>query len=86
VLDTTGTNSLLFNGKYSDFSQQWYSVVGITIFTTAFINGITPVSQLGKWCLFDCLRFLDRGCSSDKKKTKKIIQEEYEAIYTGQNI
>ena len=29
---------------------------------------------------------MDRGCSRDKKKTKKIVQEEYEALYTGELI
>ena len=28
-------------------------------------------------------RCLDRGCSFDKKKTKKLLQSEYEATYIG---
>ena len=86
VLKTTGTDSFAFDGKYADFSTTWYSVVGITIFTTAFINGITPVFTLIQMCVAGCKRCCDRGCSSDKKKTRKTIQSEYEAVYTGQQI
>lgn len=74
VVKTTGTDGFLFDGQYSDFTSSWYGVVGITIFTTAFINGITPVGDLYKWCLGSFKRFCDRGCSGDKKKTRKQLQ------------
>ena len=32
------------------------------------------------------LRCLDRGCSRDERKTRKVVQEEYEALYTGKRI
>ena len=32
------------------------------------------------------LRCLDRSCSRDEKRTRKIIQSEYEAQYTGKQI
>ena len=83
VLKSTGTQDLAFDGDYADFNTEWYNVVGITIFTTAFINGITPVLTLLQMCIASCKRCCDRGCSSDRSKTKKIIQSEYEAIYTG---
>ena len=86
ALNATGTSSLVFNGKYSDFSQQWYSVVGITLLTTCFINGVSPIVNLGFWGLACCKRFLDRGCTNDSKKTRKILQEDYEATYTGKEI
>ena len=73
----------MFNGDYSDFSAEWYKVVGITIFTTALINGISPVFSAATWGLSCCLRCLDRGCSFNKKKTKKVLQTEYEKVYTG---
>jgi len=48
-LNTVGLNGLFFNGKYRDFTTEWYSVVGITIFTTAIINGLTPVAAFGQY-------------------------------------
>ena len=49
VLNTTGTSNIFFDGDFSDFSAEWYGVVGITIFTTAFINGLTPLGAFGQW-------------------------------------
>lgn len=46
---TTGTSGILFNGDYSDFSTDWYAVVGITIFTNSFIGGLTPVAGLSAY-------------------------------------
>ena len=86
VLKTTGTDSFAFDGEYADFSTSWYNVVGITIFTTAFINGITPIFTLSQMCIAGFKRLLDRGCSSNRAKTKKTIQSEYEAVYTGAQI
>ena len=74
---------MFFNGDYRDFTPEWYDVVGITIFTTAVTNGIAPVATLSAYFIAGFQRCLDRGCSRDEKKTKKIIQEEYEALYTG---
>ena len=46
-LKMAGLNGLFFNGDYGDFTTEWYSVVGITIFTTAIINGLTPIAAAG---------------------------------------
>ena len=86
VTKATGTSGFLFNGDYSDFNTEWYALVGITIFTNAFIGGITPVSGLSAYFIGLFKRCLDRGCSKDIRKTKKIMQAEYEAVYTGQLI
>jgi hypothetical protein len=29
------------------------------------------------------IRFIDRGCTSNKRNTRQIIQREYELLYTG---
>lgn len=83
LTETTGTSGILFNGDYSDFNTEWYSVVGITIFTNSFIGALTPVAGLSAYFIGGFKRCLDRGCSKDIRKTKKIMQEEYEAVYTG---
>lgn len=85
-LNRTGLNSMFFNGDYRDFTPEWYDVVGITIFTTAITNGIAPVATISAHLIAGVKRCLDRGCSKDEKKTKKIIQEEYEELYTGKQI
>ena len=86
VLLTTGSSDLFFNGKYADFTTEWYGVVGVTIFTTAFINGLTPLGAFGQWVGKYAQQCLDRRCSSDRKKTSKILQSEYEDVYTGKVI
>ena len=45
---------------------------------------LTPhLSNLSFQLLDSCKRFCDRGCTTDPRKTKKIIQEDYEDLNTG---
>lgn len=47
----------LFNGKFSDFTAEWYSVVGFSVFITCFINTINPHwIHLGSWLVSACKR------------------------------
>ena len=65
---------MAFNGEYDGFTTKWYSIIGVTIFTTCLINGLTPVAVLNEWAVGyfkGCI--LDRKCSSDRKKTSKLI-------------
>ena len=86
VLKATGLNQFFFNGEYNEFPAPWYGVVGITIFTTCFINSITPIAAAGGWVVKLLLRWLDRKCTRDARKTRKILQEDYEKVYTGNEI
>ena len=49
VLGQIGVSDLVFSGEYYEFSSEWYKVIGITIFTSAVINGFTPASAVSKW-------------------------------------
>ena len=73
LLTTAGLNGVLFDGNYGDFTTAWYDAVGVTIFTTAFINGITPITNISAIVISWLKRCCDRGCSSDNKKTRKTI-------------
>ena len=75
----------IFNGKYSDFSFDWYAKVGMTLQLTMMTQIIVPpiikiVSSLVP--LFK--RWKDRGYSSDRRNTQQVLQEEYEELYTGE--
>lgn len=61
-------------------------MVGITIFTTAIINGLTPAGDLWKFAQGFLTQCLDKRCSRDPKKTSKVIQDDYEKVYTGRLI
>lgn len=87
ALIATGAHGFAFNGEFHDFDPKWYSVVGVTIFTTCLINGLTPIAVVNEWAVGyakGCV--LDRGCSRDEKKTKKVIQSEYEKVYLGREV
>ena len=86
VLEMLGLEDFFFDGDYADFTTRWYNVVGITIFTTAFINGVLPVSTIYVMVLGNLKRCWDRGCGCDKRKTKRLLQNEYEAMYIGNSI
>ena len=86
ALSSTGTEEMAFNGKYHDFNTEWYEVVGMTIFTTAIINGLTPVGTGASVLIGYGKGLWDRGFKKDKKKTKTMLQEHYEKVYTGPTI
>jgi hypothetical protein len=61
----------LFQGKYPDFTVEWYKVVGSTISFTMVINIITPhTGALIGMFVGGLKKCLDRGCSCDKRITK----------------
>lgn len=79
-------NFPFFSGVYADFDVEWYRVVGSTIALTMILNVFTPhIGAFGLKCMKNCIICLDQGCGCNSKKTKKILQEDYEAVYTGTN-
>ena len=83
VLELIGVDSFVLNGKYKDFSQQWFAIVGVTILQTALIEGLSPFAKLGATVYGLAMRLYDRGFSNDGSKTKQVMQEDYEKLYTG---
>eukprot|EP00347_Sterkiella_histriomuscorum_P019500 403341392 len=74
----------LFQGQFKEFTVEWYRVVGTTICLTMLINVISPhISNLLFQLMMSCKRCCDRGCSCDRRKTKQLLQSEYENINTG---
>jgi hypothetical protein len=64
----------LFQGKYPDFSVDWYRVVGSTISFTMLINIVSPhIGALIGMMLGGCRKCCDRGCSCNKKNTKQVL-------------
>ena len=41
---------------------------------------VLPISNL---IFYSCKRSYDRGCTCDKRKSKKYLQSDYEELYTG---
>eukprot|EP00742_Colponemidia_sp_Colp-10_P003796 GILJ01004043.1.p1 GENE.GILJ01004043.1~~GILJ01004043.1.p1 ORF type:complete len:1123 (-),score=165.75 GILJ01004043.1:136-3504(-) len=75
---------LVFQGPYSDFNADWYKVVGTSIMVTMILNVLAPhLSALIGISIRSCKRRCDRHCTSDRKRTKKLTQREYEDMYTG---
>lgn len=58
-------------GDYSDFTYEWYTVVGTTIVISTFVSAIMPIFNLIFWAQRGLDRCLDRGCSRDMTKTKQ---------------
>ena len=74
----------IFSGRFDDFTVEWYKNVGATISLTMFINIFTPhISGFVAIAKGFVTQFLDRGLSSDIRRTKQVMQEDYEAIYMG---
>jgi len=74
----------LFQGSYSDFSVDWYRVVGSTISFTMLINVATPhIGSIVGMIITSIKRLFDQKCKCDPKKTQKKFQEDYENLYIG---
>ena len=77
-------NFPFLRGTYTKFSVEWYRLVGSTICITMLLLIVSPNgSNVGFQCMFGCLRCWDRRCTCDRRKTRKLIQQDYEDINTG---
>ena len=88
----------ILNGRYSDFTEDWYKVVGATLCFTLLMNTVTPHgSKIAMPMLTVFKRWRDRGYTSAfsskdeegkvKCNSKKhFVQSDWEAFYTGPQI
>lgn len=85
----------ILNGTHPDFTSYWYSQIGKQLCLTLLLNIFTPhFSKIGICLLKLVIRFFDRGCNMRLRKkedgqelnTKKMLQTELNALYTGDQI
>ena len=82
-LETNITNQYLV-GPFQEFNQRWYLVLGAPITLTIILQILTPHLDIVVQFLFQFTqRCLDRGCGCNSKSTKKVVQSDYEDLYTG---
>lgn len=73
-----------FNGKYEEFTIEWYQKVGTAIGMTVFMQVLVPqLRNAFPYLIFELRRFVDRGCRNGSKTTKQVTQEDYNNLYTG---
>ena len=69
------------------FSKEWYYETGVTISITVLGTCIfSPLLNFISWDFIklNFRRMKDRGCChSDRKRTKKVLQRDYERVYDG---
>lgn len=69
---------------HEDFSVEWYRDVGATLIMTMLMNVFTPHVANAMWqFIYGVQRCCDRRCTCNKKRTKQLLQEDYENINTG---
>ena len=68
----------ILNGRFDDFHAEWYGTVGASIALTCYLNTIVPWANFAFFLAKGLKRCIDRKCTWDMKKTRKIIQEDYE--------
>ena len=74
----------ILQGKFNDFSSGWYNKVGAQIIMTMIIEIVAPHGlPLVLTIYYGVSRCIDRGCTKDKRKTKQLIQYNYEQLYIG---
>jgi len=73
----------VFTGEHTDFTAEWYSTVGSTIAFSMFFGSVMPFSNFIFCFQKGCIGCLDRKCTCNRKKTRQILQTDYEAKYIG---
>jgi hypothetical protein len=83
----------ILNGKYEEFTVEWYQDVGATLCYTILMSTVTPhASKIALPTVTMIKRMWDRGWSNDVSNdkgealTKMVLQSDWEALYTGPEI
>jgi len=77
-------NFPILNGNYIDFTVSWYRNVGTTLTIAMLMNIITPhIAENILFLLPAIARCIDRRCTRDIRKTRQVLQEDYEEMYSG---
>lgn len=74
----------LFEGTYTKFSSQWYLKYGTMIVQTMILE--IPIPHLFPLVLLiaiGSMRCIDRQCTCNRRKSKKLLQRDYENLYEG---
>ena len=82
--NVTHNRGFLFVGTLSDFSPSWYLLIATPIVISLMLQIATP--HLSHFFLSLCSairRCYDRKFTLDRRSTKKVIQQDYEDLYTG---
>jgi hypothetical protein len=71
-------------GRYTDFTVNWYKDVGGIIISTMMFNIAYPIAE---FLIFYAMRFIkrliDSGFTLNKQNTKKIVIIDYVDLYSG---
>lgn len=71
-------------GDYEDISSMWYIDVGTQIILAMILEiGAPHFIPFCYLAYYGVRRAWDRGCTCDKRKSKKYLQSDYEELYTG---
>jgi hypothetical protein len=78
-----GEASPILKGKYKDFTGGWYGNVGTAIVYTTFITSLLPLANFLFLVKTFCQRCCDRKCTMNSRRTRKLLQNDYEKGYIG---
>jgi hypothetical protein len=71
-------------GAFDEFNARWYLQIGSPLIMTIVFQILTPhFGMLIHALWMGSIRCADRRCSLNKAVTKRVIQSDYEDLYTG---
>lgn len=71
-------------GPFDEFNERWYFIVGPSFVLIAVSQLFLPhMGPFMSWFLLFLRRCHDRKYSCSRRNTRKVIQSEYEDLYTG---
>jgi hypothetical protein len=81
---SASNNENSINADNNSLSVFWYSTSGVTLVSAMKITAYWPLIEIAAFgSVFKILRYLDRGCTSDKLKTKLPSIQTYIDLHAG---
>jgi len=71
-------------GPFDEFTQRWYFIIGVPLVFCLALQTLSPHFGVLLHSVFlQCRRWKDRRFTLDVRKTRQVVQSDYEDMYTG---
>lgn len=82
--EIAGLSFIPLKGKYPDLNFEWYNDIGASFVITMITAALFPIIEFSiGFSQKLVFQFLDRGCSCNSQKTKKVTIQGYINLYSG---
>ena len=82
--DDEWNKGIIFVGTLDEFNERWYLLVGSPLILAILLQIFTPhFGLIIDYMVMSFRRYQDRRFTDNMRTTDKVIQKEYEDLYSG---